>query len=94
MRAPCVDRYGTQTDLRLDTATELTFIVLNRPADAHLGEGTKIEQLIDRCEMAGDVNLFISDLDDVDDEGAASQSADRAPQKNGELQVMIAGECF
>lgn len=67
---------------------KLTFIVLCKEGQGGEADET-VEELLKRCKMAGDVNVFLSQDDGGEDEDGGSNAAP-APQTRGELEVMIA----
>lgn len=71
---------------------ELTFIVLSRSDDSKAGKITGTNALLAQCDMAGDVNVFISELEETDDGENAEPAAPLPVKYKGELEVMIAGK--
>jgi hypothetical protein len=74
----CLNTYSSST------RTELTFIVLARGEE----QVESPSEVLKSCTMAGDVNLFVSERHQEDDE--SEQHA--TPAIDAELEVMIAGE--
>jgi hypothetical protein len=67
---------------------ELTFIVLAK--EQSTSSTTTVEEILRSCSMVGDVNLFLSERQDDQEEGNTPEQT--AAVYDAELEVMIAGE--
>jgi len=79
------------------TGPELTFIVLERESTEE-ALPSSIEELLESSKMAGDVNLFLNqvEIDEEEDgnENSGSKERTRETRLEAECEVMIAGELF
>lgn len=67
--------------------SELTFIILAQPEK----KVSTIDDILQSCSMAGDVNLFLSERHN-DEDDANTKRGQAASAFDAELEVMIAGE--